>query len=40
LIELAKPSPEAQWVMFYSYGGPSQGGYNEDHEFFGYRDEI
>ena len=109
LIELVKPSPEAQWVMFYSYGeggeggqyydshsikdlghnqsllayemngeplpvlhgaplrlrvenqlgfkqvkwikeiefvhhfserGASMGGYNEDHEFYGYRDEI
>ena len=109
LIELVRPSPEAQWVMFYSYGeggeggqyydshsmkdlghnqsllayemngetlpvlhgaplrlrvenqlgfkqvkwikeiefvhhfserGESQGGYNEDHEFYGYRDEI
>ena len=109
LIELVKPSPDAQWVMFYSYGeggeggqyydshsikdlrhnqsllaygmngeplpvlhgaplrlrvenqlgfkqvkwireiefvrdfaerGAGQGGYNEDHEFYGYRDEI
>jgi sulfoxide reductase catalytic subunit YedY len=109
LIELVRPSPDAQWVMFYSYGeggeggqyydshsikdlghnqsllayemngeslpvlhgaplrlrvenqlgfkqvkwikeiefvhhfserGESQGGYNEDHEFYGYRDEI
>jgi len=109
LIELVKPSPDAEWVMFYSYGeggeggqyydshsitdlghdqsllayemngeplpvlhgaplrlrvenqlgfkqvkwikeiefvhhfserGASQGGYNEDHEFYGYRDEI
>jgi len=109
LIELVKPSPEAKWVMFYSFGeggeggqyydshsikdlghnqsllayemngeplpvlhgaplrlrvenqlgfkqvkwikeiefvrhfserGASQGGYNEDHEFYGYRDEI
>ena len=109
LIDLVRPSPEAKWVMFYSYGeggeggpyydshsiedlhhnqsmlayemngeplpvlhgaplrlrvenqlgfkqvkwireiefvrhfserGDSQGGYNEDHEFYGYRDEI
>src|SRR5579884_1511078 len=109
LIELVKPSPEARWVMFYSFGeggeggqyydshslhdlrhpqsqlayemngqplpvlhgaplrlrvenqlgfkqvkwikeiefvrhfterGSGQGGYNEDHEFYGYRDEI
>ena len=109
LIELVKPRPEAEWVMFYSYGeggeggqyydshsikdlrhpqsllayemngeplpvlhgaplrlrvenqlgfkqvkwikeiefvhtfrdrGDGQGGYNEDHEFYGYRDEI
>ena len=109
LIELVKPSPDAKWVMFYSYGeggeggqyydshsitdlghnqsllayemngeplpvlhgaplrlrvenqlgfkqvkwikeiefvhhfserGASMGGYNEDHEFYGYRDEI
>ena len=31
---------EIEFVRHFSERGDSQGGYNEDHEFYGYRDEI
>jgi hypothetical protein len=31
---------EIEFVRHFSERGESQGGYNEDHEFYGYRDEI
>ncbi len=31
---------EIEFVRHFSERGASQGGYNEDHEFYGYRDEI
>jgi DMSO/TMAO reductase YedYZ molybdopterin-dependent catalytic subunit len=34
-----KPKPEARWVVFYSLDD-GHGGYNPDHEFFGYRQSI
>ena len=31
---------EIEFVRHFSERGGGQGGYNEDHEFYGYRDEI
>jgi hypothetical protein len=39
IVDLVKPQPDAKWVVFYSLGD-GYGGYNQDHEFFGYRQSI
>ena len=39
IVDLVKPQPDAKWVVFYSLAD-GYGGYNQDHEFFGYRQSI
>ena len=42
ILDIVRPLPEAKWVVFYTFAhlGAGQGGYNEDHEFYGYRESI
>ncbi|CAA0134479.1 Putative protein-methionine-sulfoxide reductase subunit YedZ1 [Mycolicibacterium vanbaalenii] len=42
VLDIVRPLPEAKWVILYTFAhlGAGQGGYNEDHEFYGYRESI
>lgn len=37
IMKLVRPKPGVKHAIFYSFG---EGGYNEDHEYFGCKAEI